>query len=340
MEQSADDPELQQCLQKTETFVIYNKQATDRPTVSIVLELAHTGRITDAQFSQDGRYIATASGSTASVYELATGARVASFWHEGEQFSSTNVAKISFTMDAGHLLCALSNGKMAIWDIKAGNNWIVDVELNGYRSIEFSKDGRLLVGVVPGFIHLFDINVDWSGKVRKRTTLKLESDIDKMAISGDTKLLATSTPRFLFWDTENGVRSNTSDTSVTFWDTENGARIKTVETAEHVYYLAFSTTGTMLVTQEGGSIMLRDLTNQNLSQQCCEIPVQLFQESKNDECNWNVSWSADDNWVVSTLDYGAICLWRVDKGEPQFIILAHIDCTERTSVIVKLSLII
>lgn len=302
----ARSPELVQCIQNGEAFVIYNKQMSGRPTVSMLYELDHTSEIMDAQFSQDGRYMATACNSTAFIYELMTGEKIASFWHKGEEYPTTVIHAMSFTPNAEHLLCALSNGMIAIWNIKSGVNSTKVLESERHSSCMISRDGRILISSVAGLVQFFDIDIDSSCTIRKRTEIRMGHASIEMAISADNKVLAT-------------IHSSV----ITLWNTESGTHIRDIDATNGVYRLAFSATGYKLASQEGTSaIIVRDLTDHNMSRQSGEIPVHLFREAISEHWIWNLSWDSSDKWIFSAVDHTSIFLWNI-KGEPQFMLWAH-----------------
>lgn len=307
--QSSGSAELKQCLQGGQVFVIHNKQVSDRFTMSILREFDHTSKIADAQFSQDGKYIAIACKITAVIYDLGTGEQIASFSHEGELYATNFVHAISFTPDAEHLLCALSTGNVRIWNIKSRSGWTEEVGLEKSPgcSVAFSRDGSILVWSVPNLMRIIVCEIGSSPMIRERIVIRVKGSVVEMTISGDNKLLA-------------GI---VSYSSITSWDTETGTPITDIPTASPSY-VAFSVTGHKLVVKEGNAtISLRDFTHQDLSQHCSEIPVHSFPESVRDSMNnhhnYDFAWSSDDKWVFSAVGCGFIGLWSAD-GNPQFIV--------------------
>jgi WD40 repeat protein len=307
--QSSKRPELVQCLQNGEAFIIHNKHMSDRFTVSILHEIEFTGLIADVQFSQNGRYIAVTYNSTAVIYDLGTGEKVVSFCHEGEAYYSSFICAMSFTSDAEHFLCALSTGNVTIWNMKSGADRTEELGLEEVGLAVFSRDGSILVWMEQGRIRIFDCEVGSGGMIRQRTVIREDFWKHMISISADNKLLV-SLPSF-------------PSSSIRVWDTETGTRITDIQNSRAVFCLAFSAAGHKLAVQEvSATITLRDLTDRESSQHWSKLPVHEFAESTRDFNNWNLVWSCDDKWVFSAVDDGCICLWRVE-GEPQFIIWAH-----------------
>ena len=307
--QSSERPELVQRLQNGKAFVIYNKHMSDRFTVSMLHESEHTDMISDVQFSQDGKFIAATYSGTVVIYDLGTGEKVTSFRHDCDPYDSIDVVAVSFTPDAEHLLCALSTGKVTIWNVKSGADWTEDLGLGRGGLSMFSRDGSILVWSAPGLIRVFDCEVGSGSMIRLRTVIREADRTETVTISADNKFLAC-------------VLAST-DTIIRFWSTETGTRIDNIPTDGTIFSLAFSTVGNKLVTQEGlATITLRDLPDRASSQHWSKIPVHSFRESERDYRNWKPVWSCDDKWILSGSDYGSITLWSVD-GDPQFIMWAH-----------------
>jgi WD40 repeat protein/DNA-binding SARP family transcriptional activator len=118
--------------------------------------VGHTGPINAVAYSQDGKWIATASDDQkAIIWDATTGARLFTLPHENA------VGNVAFSPDGISLATADVVGNVAFWDVIKGvrlaNLHTIDRSIKGFA---FSPDGSMLVGVASdGTEHAFIIHV-------------------------------------------------------------------------------------------------------------------------------------------------------------------------------------
>jgi len=153
---------------------------------------AHRDILFDAEFSPDGKLLATAGyDRVIRLWEVETG-------HYVRKFPSHNgaVYDLAFSPDGGVLASASGDATGKVWDVASGKrlDTLNQPQAEQYR-IDFTPDGRFIVGAgADNRIRLWRFVSKGESKINPVVHAKFghEDAIVEMAVSGDGKWLATT----------------------------------------------------------------------------------------------------------------------------------------------------
>jgi hypothetical protein len=92
-------------------------------------------------FSRDGRWLLSAGGNQARIWESATGKEVAQLKGQG-----SGTVQADFSPDGRRVVNALGDGMARVWDVASGRQLLVLKGHEGYvRSAAYSPDGRRII---------------------------------------------------------------------------------------------------------------------------------------------------------------------------------------------------
>ncbi|MFF2519858.1 trypsin-like peptidase domain-containing protein, partial [Streptomyces sp. NPDC058086] len=196
----------------------------------------HTHSVDQVAFSPDGHTLATGSGDTVRLWDVATGKTRATLTGHTDTVNS-----VAFSHD-GHTLATGSNDDtVRLWNVATGKSRTTLTQTGTVNSVAFSPDGHTLAtGSKDNTVRLRDVA---TGK--SRTTLTGHTNaVDSMAFSPDGHTLAT------------GSKDNT----VRLWNAATGkSRATLTGHTDTVNSVAFSPDGHTLATgSDDNTVRLRD----------------------------------------------------------------------------------
>jgi WD40 repeat protein len=173
----------------------------------------HSRGLNSAQWSPDGKLIATASlDSTTKIWDATNGELLASLVHPEA------VEDLAWSPDSSHLAATSQEGSIRLWEV-ASQNYIVLPNSEGYTftSLSWSPDGTNIVASSKGD----QVSVIWD--VNTGTRIMLEQ--------GDSGCFLTSPS----WSPEGDrivtgcEQREEKDTPARIWDAETGEELKRLE---------------------------------------------------------------------------------------------------------------
>ena len=200
---------------------------------------AHWFNVTDVKFSPDGRFVASsADDHSVRVWDPTTGQLVK--FLQNPNLHATFSA-LAFSNDSTRLVGG-SKGQLIIWNT---DTWTIEsspaLPVISVWSLGFDQEGRLLVGLDNGQIHLFDLV-----KQKKLQQFDVSGHVIHFCLSKDNSLLAAG-----------------ANSGVVRIYTYPAAELKhELQLNESVSSVHFSPDGDKLVTSGGGKLMrLWDLSD-------------------------------------------------------------------------------
>jgi Tol biopolymer transport system component len=242
----------------------------------------HAGWVESVAFSPDGRTLATGSGESIQLWNVASGQLLSTLTGHTEL-----VVSVAFSPD-GRTLASGSNDKtIKLWDVASGElRRTLTGHLNFVNSVAFSPDGQTLASGSKDYnIKLWDAA---SGQLLH--TLTFHSLVNSVVFSPDGLTLA----------------SGGDDKTVKLWDTASGElrRTLTGHTGD-VNSVAFSPDGRTLASGSyGDSIRLWDSASGQL--------VHTLTDPSDDGV-LSVAFSPDGQTLASGSNDNTIKLWDVSK---------------------------
>ncbi len=172
------------------------------------------------EFSADGKMVLTVGNYEASVFELSSGKKLATFKHQD------NISHAAFSPDGKKVATSHSNFSAALWDIEKQTL----VNEFGYHSnftpyIEFSPRGSMIATAsADSTVKIWDAN-----SLKEKFTLKHRFKLNFAHFSADEKLLLSGSGHYdnfgeaALWSTETGEKlldlshGNSPVVSAGFW---------------------------------------------------------------------------------------------------------------------------
>jgi len=247
--------------------------------------------IATGAFTGDGRYLVTAAGSSAWIWDLGTGELV----HELKDPAGGFVSTASFSPDGSLVLAGGSGGIVRIWDVQTGDiqGASMDNQTSFVSTATFSPDGKLIAcGNQDGSVGL------WSAESHE--SLDFRSDhldyVVTVAFSSDgTHLLTAGHKNAAVVDVSSLAEEGGGDTT---------GKIVVDEESSYVDSAAFSPDGARVVTANyDGTARVADANG-----------TELFALRGHDGIVWSAVFSPDGDRVVTASEDGTARMWDVDTG--------------------------
>jgi WD40 repeat protein len=308
-------PEVASVVPAIPTTASNPPESTEIADFSELRNLVHDYDVQDVVFSPDGETLATASGLSVTVWEIASGQKILSLT------GRSNVHSVAFSPDGNSL--ASADGGVKIRDLLTGEETIA-VMVGGRRStsVAFSPDGRRLSttainSAYPAEVQLWNIENGQNALVIMKCSSPI---VGNAAFSPDGKQLAwvndthsveirdpTDGAVVRTWNvdpnfTARGLKFSPDGTRLAggglIWDASTGEQIGNIEMKS---VMAFSPDGKRLVSSGSpNSVCVWDASNQKLLQ-----TLNGHSETIN-----RVAWSPDGSRLASASDDRTVKVWQ------------------------------
>ena len=283
----ATDPEA--------TNVFQEARAADR---QLVVLTGHTGWVTSAQFSPDGKRIVTASADgTARVWDVDTGQQILIL-----RGNSILIRSAAFSPDAKRIVAGCEDRTARIWNAESGEQLLVlRGHTGGVTGTAFSPDGRQVVTA----------SADKSARLWDALNGK---QIRVFVGHGDSVFSAVFSP--------DGRRIVTAsfDKTARVWEAASGRQLAVMRGhTDLVYGAAFSPDGQRVITASF------DKTARIWNAATAE---QLLVLNAHAERVRNAAFSPDGQHVVTASLDGTARVWDATSGEQLLVLRGHRDLLE------------
>lgn len=215
---------------------------------------------------------------------------IASQTFESQLETSYGVDRMAFSPDGS--LLALNNGSrgVALWDLAANSEVLLEGSFRSDAELHFSADGAWLGAVgSDNSVYLWDVANNSAGATLAGHTSTLES----FSFNPDATLLA----------------SGAADRSLRFWNPADGTEIANITTIgeedlDYVNKVLFSPDGSLLASgHSDGQIILWDAASQTPSL-----------EISSEDGVADLAFSPDGSQLISVHDDNSIHAWEVSSG--------------------------
>lgn len=278
----------------------------------------HNGDVHDAQFSLDGKYVATASDDkTAKIWSIETGRPVAVFHHQ-RKATTVRFAPVS------NMLVTISGKLVSVWSVNDRNAIYQMTHDSRVRDVIIDSSGRLLLSIAGSKAILWSLE---NGE--QLQILKHEARISSADFHPDGNSVATSSwdKTTRIWDIESGQLQETLahddrvsdlaysddgkymvttswDNSAVIWSIEQKRKVHTLQHSEKIEKAHFDPNGKYVMTVSGNQAYLW-LASNGVKQH----------ELKHDKRVYDAKFSPDGRWLVTGSDDANAVLWAIESGE-------------------------
>lgn len=209
-----------------------NPQVSENGEPRLVVQLGHSGGISSAVYSPDGKFIVSGGidDKVAILWEASTGREIRRFIGHTNQINS-----VAFSPDSKFILTGSggdvdSSGEriekdytVRLWEINTGKEVNKFVHSSPINSVVFSPDGKYFLTGSDETVRFWNLE---TGK-EFRKLVGHSTNVLAIAISQDGKLIATGggTPEFNNKDNQF-TQSGCKDCAARLWDANSGTQIK------------------------------------------------------------------------------------------------------------------
>ncbi len=173
----------------------------DFETDAKICSLKHSQSVASAEFSRNGKYIATIAGRSVHVWDIQSEKEICP--PIGHQ---TRVIATAFSPDAKHIVTASRDSLVRIWDIGTGNSTILPIpHENMVVSISYAPGGNKLVTASQDSCALiWDVNTGRSTPIRNIGGIIYTAQFSP---DGRSVLTTSSDNTAILWDALEGTQS-------------------------------------------------------------------------------------------------------------------------------------
>ena len=256
--------------------------------------------INDIQFSQDGTWLAVATGIGVSVYDADTGKELFLL-----SLCTGKVISVIFYLNRHQLVSATEDGTICIWDVTT-DTYSKKYTISDVRDVLFSPEISTIVTLSSEKIHFWNIA---TGNRDQTLTANIGRNFLTAVLSPDGGTLAIS---------EDGRYTLGESCPINLWDVTTRKRIKTLTTVwEGTSSMAFSPDGSTFANDAGilanYNIHLWDIA----TGEC--LKTFMGHETK----VHSLTFSPDGNRLVGGCEDFTIHLWDISTGEHLKKIIGH-----------------
>ncbi|HQP05294.1 MAG TPA: WD40 repeat domain-containing protein, partial [Bacteroidales bacterium] len=293
--------------------------------VRLGLPVGHTGGITSAKFSPNGKFIVSSSiDNSAILWDSKLGKAIHRFDGHSNGIYTTN-----FSHDGSYVATASADSTAKVWEVKSGSLYKT---LYGHRGevtcVVFSNDGKsIYTSSTDNNIHIYDLE---TGALKKQLTGHTD-EISTIAISKDNKFMVSASDDYTakVWDLNTGsiihsfeldlpvsdviispdcksIATLTKDRSIKIWDVAFGQVIMSLDSHyDFITSVAFSHDSKFLLTSsDDRTINIWNLANGELYRTI---------EGHQDRVH-SASFSYNSELILSSSEDGTVRVWDASNG--------------------------
>jgi WD40 repeat protein/DNA-binding winged helix-turn-helix (wHTH) protein len=258
----------------------------------------HTAQVVSASFSQDGKFIVTASvDKTARVWDVANEKTVAELRGHERRLNSAE-----FSPDGRFVVTSSEDKTARIWDARTGRPiTILSGHTDSVNNAAFNFDGNLVITASSD-------NTARVWDVRSGQSL--------MVFPGHDKWLNSA----VFSPDGRSIATASGDSTARIWDAKSGRPIKTLEHKASVLNVAFSPDGRFIATA------CRDHTARVWEVGTWRTVVELIGHTDNVN---SAEFSPDGRWIVTASKDTTARVYDVSTGATVFELAGHKSSVNR-----------
>lgn len=304
----------------------------------------HKDGIWSAQFSRDGRLLASGSiDSTLVIREKESGRALLTLKH------SAGITFIAFSPDSRHIIASGYDGKISMWNTATG---ALEKVFPGNGSVIWSvawhPGGSMIAGSGEDkTIRLWNVETGQviktlQGHMLNVWAVKFSPDGTKLASGSfdkDVKLWDVNSGALIrtmkghteavvaldFTPDGSQVASTSDDVTIRFWNVNDGRQARLIKYGpEHVQAIAFSPDGKRMMTGGRDKTTLGEMLqnfigdskyNKGISARLWDLRegkvIQTFTEHANDAND--VAYSPDGKWIATASSDHTVHVWKVNE---------------------------
>jgi WD40 repeat protein len=254
---------------------------------SMVAKISHEAALNAIAFSNDSRYLATASSdNTSAIWEIPNGNKYLSVNHDD------SVNSVAFSPDGKVFATASSDRTARLWNTTSGKELVSLTHDSAVNTVSFSPSGiYLATGDELGNIWILDAK-----NYRKIAHLTCNVSVLDLAFSPDSEKVAAICG--------SNPASSISDHIAYVWNVNSRQEIRRITHEEGVQDVAFSPDGRYIAIAIGdGTVRIE-----------AESDGQVVSKLSHDECVYALAFSSDGKYLATgSGDRTArVWLWRPD----------------------------
>jgi WD40 repeat protein len=245
------------------------------------------GDVESVSFSCDDRVLATSSGSTIRLWDVASGSLITTLVGD-----DADIFSIDFHPSIGHLLAAGDkDSRVYMWDVRdsSRNDFIVEGSTGILCWIRQRKQKRIIVSCKDGRMEMWDVNT--LRRVQVFSSSQSDRGIDTVTSSDDGSLVA----------------SGSGNGAMAIYSTHTGEVVHSFKHIDHIYSIVFSPTAPILAFASWGKACLWFYATDH---------IVTFTSHPDRDNVYSVAFSSNGRFVASTPGGFTLCIWETDATDP------------------------